>query len=571
MKLKTLMLGAAATTAFAAAMTPAAFAARGADGQVNVIMWQAPSTMNPYLSAGTKDIIASSIALEPLASFTTEGTIEPRLAAELPSVENGGIAEDLKSVTWKLKPGIKWADGSPFTAEDVAFTAAYCMDPSGGCAQLAKFEGVETVEAVDELTVKITFVSPRPDPFSAFVGAQSPVLQKAQFENCTGEKAPTCTQQNFNPVGTGPFKVVEFRTNDTITFEANPEYRDPEKPAFARLVVKGGGDAAAAARSVLETGEFDYAWNTQLAPDVIAGMEAAGKGQNVAAFGSLVERIHVNLTDPSSDLPEGERSTAKHPHPILTDANVRKALSMAIDRELLTELGYGPAGQPTCNLVPAPAAWASDNTECLTQDIEGAKKLLDESGWTPGAGGIREKDGKRLSFVFQSSVNAVRQDFQALIKQWWSEIGVETELKTVDPSVFFGGDAGSPDTFQKFYADIEMYANNFEGNNPEPYLARQTCDKIPGPENQWQGENTSRYCDPEFDKLIGEMTQIVDPAERGAMGRKLNDMLTKDSNAVIPLVYRGTASAVSNTLGGVKLNAWDSELWNVADWHRIQQ
>lgn len=567
MRLKCLMLGATAM----ALTAPAAMAERGADGQVNVIMWQAPSTMNPYLSAGTKDVIASSIVLEPLASFTTEGTLAPRLAAEIPSIENGGIAEDLKSVTWKLKPGVKWADGSAFTAADVSFTAAYCMDPTGGCAQLAKFEGVEKVEAVDDLTVRISFVSPRPDPFSAFVGAQSPVLQKAQFANCTGDKAPTCTDQNFNPQGTGAFKVAEFRTNDTITFDANPEYREADKPAFARLVVKGGGDSAAAARSVLETGEFDYAWNTQLAPEVIAGMEAAGKGKNVAAFGSLVERIHVNLTDPSADLPEGERSTARHPHPILTDANVRKALSMAIDRQLLTEIGYGPAGQPTCNLVPAPAAWASENTECLTQDIAGAKALLDQAGWVPGGDGIREKDGKRLKFVFQSSVNAVRQDFQALIKQWWQEIGVETELKTVDPSVFFGGDAGSPDTFQKFYADIEMYANNFEGNNPEPYLARQTCDKIPGPDNQWQGENTSRYCDPEFDKLIGEMTQIVDPAQRGAMGKKLNDMLTKDSNAVIPLVYRGTASAVSNTLGGVKLNAWDSELWNVADWYRVKQ
>lgn len=566
MKVRHLMLGAAA----AALTTQAAWAERGADGQVNVIMWQAPSTMNPYLSAGTKDVIASSVVLEPLASFTTEGTIEPRLAAEIPSVENGGIAEDLKSVTWKLKPGVKWADGTPFTAADVVFSANYCMDPAGGCAQLAKFEGVDKVEAVDDLTVRISFKAPRPDPFSAFVGAQSPVLQQAQFQNCTGEKAPTCTEQNFNPHGTGAFKVTEFRTNDTITFEANPEYRDAAKPAFARLVMKGGGDAAAAARSVLETGEFDYAWNTQLAPDVIASMEAAGKGKSVAAFGSLVERLHVNLSNPSSDLPEGERSTLKHPHPFLTDPAVRKALSMAIDRQLLTEIGYGPAGQPTCNLVPAPAAWASDNTECLTQDIEGAKALLEQAGWVAGGDGIREKDGQRLKLVFQTSVNAVRQDFQALIKQWWQEIGVETELKTVDPSVFFGGDAGSPDTFQKFYADIEMYANNFEGNNPEPYLARQTCDKVPSPANQWQGENTSRYCDAEYDRLIAEMSQTVDPAARGELGKKLNDMLTKDSNAVIPLVYRGTASAVSNTLGGVKLNAWDSELWNVADWYRVK-
>lgn len=566
MRLRCLMLGATAMALTASA----AMAGRGTDGQVNVIMWQAPSTMNPYLSAGTKDIIASSVALEPLASFTPEGTLQPRLAAEIPSLANGGIAQDLKSVTWKLRPGVKWADGSPFTAADVAFTAAYCMDPSGGCAQLAKFEGIEKVEAVDELTVRISFVSPRPDPFSAFVGAQTPVLQQAQFKDCTGEKAPTCTAQNADPQGTGPFKVTEFRTNDTISFAVNPEYRDADKPAFATLVIKGGGDAAAAARAVLETGEADYAWNTQLAPDVMAGMEAAGKGRNLAAFGSLVERIHVNLTDPSPDLPEAERSTLKHPHPILSDPAVRRALSMAIDRQLLTEVGYGAAGQPTCNLVPAPAAWASQNTGCLTQDIDGAKALLDQAGWVPGADGIREKDGRRLRLVFQTPVNAVRQDFQALIKQEWHEIGVETELKTVDPSVFFGGDAGAADTMQKFHADVEMYANNFEGNNPEPYLAQQTCDKAPSPDNQWQGENHSRYCDPEFDRLIGEMTQIVDPAKRGELGKRLNDMLTKDSNAIIPLVDRGITSAVSNRLGGVALNAWDSELWNVADWHRVK-
>ncbi|MCT4332116.1 peptide ABC transporter substrate-binding protein [Paracoccus sp. YLB-12] len=564
MKLRTLLMSAAATMAFA----PAAMAERGADGQVNVIMWQAPSTMNLYLSSGTKDIIAASMTLEPLASFTPEGTLTPRLATELPSIENGGISEDLKTVTWKLKEGIKWSDGTDLTADDVVFTANYCMHPDGGCAQLAKFEGVESVEAVDPLTVKVTFTEPHPDPFSAFVGGQSPILQKAQFEQCIGSAAPTCTDQNFNPIGTGPFKVVEFKTNDVITFEANPEYRDPDKPAFATLTMKGGGDAAAAARSVLETGEFDYAWNTQLAPEVLEGMEANGKGHVQAAFGSLVERIHVNLTDPSSSLPEGERSTTKHPHPFLTDPAVRKALSMAIDRNLLTEIGYGQAGKPTCNLVPAPAAWASDNTECLTQDIEGAKALLDEAGWVPGGDGVREKDGVRLSMVFQTSVNAVRQDFQALIKQWWSEIGIETELKTVDASVFFGSDAGSPDTLQKFYADVEMYANNFEGNNPEPYLAKNTCNKAPGPENQWQGENTSRFCDPKHDELLAELGKTVDLEARGKLGQQMNDLITKDSNAIIPLVYRGTASAVSDTLGGVELNAWDTELWNVAEWHR---
>lgn len=571
MRVTILLIGAICGAAQAApAPASPAHAERGSDGEARVILWQAPSTMNPYLSPGTKDVLASSTVLEPLAVFDAEGALVPRLAAEIPSPQNGGIAPDLRSVTWHLRPGLVWSDGSAVTARDVAFTATYCMDPGGGCAQLAKFEGVEAVEALDELTVRIRFAAPRPDPFSAFVGAQTPVLQQAQFKDCMGAAAPTCTAANFNPIGTGPFQVVEFRTNDVIRLQANPHYRDPAKPAFATLLIKGGGDAAGAARAVLETGEYDYAWNTQLSPDVIAGMEAKGKGRVSAAFGSLVERIHVNLTDPSPDLPEAERSTIKHPHPILSDPAVRHALSLSIDRQVLTDVGYGTTGRPTCNLVPAPEPWASDNTACLKQDVAAAQKALDDAGWLPGADGIRQKHGRRLHLLFQSSVNAVRQDFQALIKQWWQDIGIETELKTVDPAVFFGGDAGSPDTFQKFHADVEMFANNFEGANPEPYLARQTCDKVPGPDNQWQGENVSRYCDPAYDRLLAEMSQTVDPALRGAMGRRLNDMLTRDSDAIIPLVYRGTASAHANTLGGVMLNAWDSELWNIADWYRVK-
>ena len=243
---------------------------------------------------------------------------------------------------------------------------------------------------------------------------------------------------------------------------------------------------------------------------------------------------------------------------------------MAIDRNLLVEIGYGQAGRPTCNLVPAPELYASDNTDCLTQDIEGAKKLLDEAGWVPGGDGVRAKDGKRLSLVYQTSTNAVRQDFQALIKQWWTEIGVETELKNVDASVFFGGDPGSPDTFQKFYADVEMYANNFDGTDPESYLAQHTCDKAPKPESQWQGENINRYCDAEYDKLVAELGATGELSKRGEIAKKLNDMLTKDSYTILPLVDRGRVSAHANSLGGVILNTWDSELWNAADWYRVK-
>ncbi|MFZ5750799.1 MAG: peptide ABC transporter substrate-binding protein [Pseudomonadota bacterium] len=566
MKLRTALLGAAAGLTLA----PAAWAERGADGQVNIIYWQAPSILNPYLSSGTKDVESASLVLEPLAGFDEKGAIFPRLAAEIPTVDNGGISADLKTITWKLKPDLKWSDGTPVTSADVVFTAEYCMHPEGGCAQLARYEGVDKVEALDDLTVKVTFKEPKPNPYNAFVGSTSPILQKAQFQDCLGAKAPECTAANFGPIGTGPFVVTEFKPNDVIQLKANENYRDPAKPAFATVNFKGGGDAAAAARAVLETGEYDYAWNLQLAPDVLAGMEAAGKGEVINGFGTLVERIEMNMTDPSPDLPEGERSTAKHPHPILSDMKVRQALSMAIDRNLLVEVGYGKAGRPTCDLVPAPEAFAAKNTVCLTQDIEGAKKLLDEAGWTVGADGIREKDGKKLKLLYQTSTNAVRQDFQALIKEWWKEIGVDAELKNVDASVFFGGDPGSPDTFQKFYADVEMYANNFDGTDPEPYLAQYTCDKAPRPETQWQGENINRFCNKDYDALVAELGKTADMAKREELAKKMNNMLTVDSYVVVPLVDRGRNSGKSKTLGGVVLNTWDSELWNVSDWYRVK-
>jgi len=270
MNLKSALLG--AVCAFA--MAPAAFAERGTDGEVKLTFPQAVSIMNPYLSSGTKDIFAASMVIEPLAGYDDTGALIAKLVSEIPSVENGGISEDLTSITWKLLPGLLWADGSPVTAADVVFTGQYCMDPAGGCAQLSKFDGIASIEAVDDMSVKITFTAPKPNPFNAFVGSTSPILQKAQFAACTGAAAPTCTDQNSMPIGTGAFKVTGFTVNDTVSMEANPNYRDPVKPAFASAVIKGGGDAEGSARAVMSTGEFDSAWNTQIPPDSQAAMAA---------------------------------------------------------------------------------------------------------------------------------------------------------------------------------------------------------------------------------------------------------------------------------------------------------
>ncbi|WP_299840836.1 peptide ABC transporter substrate-binding protein [uncultured Jannaschia sp.] len=544
---------------------------RGRDGQLNIIYWQAPSILNPYLSSGTKDVESSSLVVEPLVRFDENGEMVPWLAAEIPTVENGGISEDLTSITWKLKPGILWSDGTPLTAEDVVFTWEYCTDPEGGCAQAQYFDNVTNVEAVDDETVKITFNVPKPFPYTAFVGSESPIIQKAQFEECRGAAAPTCTDANFGPIGTGPFVVDDFRPNDVVTLSANPNFREEGKPAFETVNFKGGGDAAGAARAVLSTGEYDYAWNLQLAPEVLDQLSAAGLGTVVAAYGTSVERIEINQTDPSASLGD-ERATVAHPHPFLTDPAVPAAMSKAIDRQLLVDIGYGPGGQPTCNILPAPEAYASTaNEDCLEYDPEAAMAMLEEAGWIDEDGdGIREKDGVRLSVLFQTSVNAVRQDVQALVKEDWEKIGIETELRSVDASVFFGGDPSSPDTFQKFFADVEMYTNNFAGVDPQAYMAGWRCSDIPSPESQWQGQNVPRFCSEEYDALVDKLGDTADIEERGEIAKQLNDMLVQNY-AMLPLIHRGNPAAHANSLGGIRMNDWDSELWNIADWYRISE
>ena len=537
----------------------------------NILYWQAVSTMNPYLSGGTKEIEAASLVIEPLANYDDNGEMVPVLAAQIPTRENGGVSDDLKSITWKLKPGVVWADGTPFTAADVVFTGEYCLHEEVGCSADASFTEVQTVEALDDHTVRVVFNVPKPFPYGPFVGAVTPIIQYEQFKDCMGLRAPECTAENFGPIGTGPFKVDEFRANDVISYSANERYREPGKPWMKTVTLKGGGDAASAARAVLETGEYDYAWNLQVEPEILERMMAAGEGEVVVGFGTNVERLVVNRTNADSSLGPERRSLyldGANPHPFLSDPVVRRALALAINRDVLIETGYGPTGRVTCNIVPAPVEFASTANEgCRTADPAEANRILEQAGWVRGEDGVRSKDGIRLSLLYQTSTNSVRQGTQALIKQMWREIGVETELRNIDGGVFFGGDPASPDTYQKFYADIEMYTSNFQGTDPELYMAAWICDEAPGPDNQWLGTNMSRGCSAEFDGLVERLAVTPYGEQRYAIAKRMNDIVVQNQ-FLIPLVWRATASARSKSLQGVRINPWDSELWNIEDWHR---
>ena len=538
---------------------------------LTILYWQAPTLPGSYLSAGTKDVDAGAVTLEPLAKYDPDGELLPALAVQIPTLENGGFSQDLGSITWKLKEGLKWSDGSDMTADDVVFTWLYCVDEDTGCTASSAFTGISSVQALDALTVKITFEAPTPYPYNAFVGSGTPIISRAQFADCIGAAATACEAQNTAPLGTGTYRITGFKTNDEAIYERNPFYRGPA-PYFDRVVLKGGGDAISAARAVMETGQADYAWNLQVEPEALAQLEAAGLGKVVSAFTSLVERVVINQTNPNPALGDNrsEYLDGQNPHPFLTFTPIPQAMSMAIDRSLISEQLYGFAGEPACNLVAGPPNYASTaNDGCLSQDIEGAKRLLDDNGVIDTDGdGIREYNSVPLRITYQTSANSIRQDTQALIRDWWRQIGIETELVQHDASVFFGGDpvVDQEASYRRFFADVQMYAGG-SGIDPQEFLSGQLCSQIQTRDNNWSNGNNPRSCNPEYDKLFAQLAQTRMGPERAALAKQLNDILVQNYYE-IPLVNRGTVSAHLNTLRGVRINGWDSELWNIAEWRR---
>ncbi len=538
---------------------------------LTILYWQAPSVPSAYQSAAVKDVAAAAITLEPLAHYDPGGNIVAALAADVPTVENGGVSRDQKSITWRLKNGVKWSDGSEMTSEDVVFTWVYCTDPDTGCTSESSFDGISKVEAIDNLTVRVTFDAPTPYPYNAFVGSDTPIISEAQFADCVGTAAGSCTDSYNSPIGTGPYRIVRFDPNENVVYERNPHYRGDE-PYFDRVELKGGGDALTAARSVLETGEADYAWNLQIEPSTLEEMSGKGNGVVVTAFSSLVERIVLNQTNPDPSLGD-ERSEyidGGNPHPFLSYEPIREAMSMSIDRETIAKQLYGSAGKPTCNLITGPPNYVSSaNDDCLEQDIAGANRVLDDNRVLDTDGdGIREYDGTPLEIVFQTSTNDVRQETQRLVKDWWSQIGISVEIVHHDASLFFGGDPvdDAEFTYRRFFADVQMYANG-PSIDPQGYLSDAICDHIPTRDDNWSLANIARGCNPSYDDVYARLPETPIGEDRAELIKQLNDIYIQ-SRFEIPLVERGFVSAHLNTLKGVRMNAWDSELWNIAEWHR---
>jgi peptide/nickel transport system substrate-binding protein len=535
---------------------------RGGGGPLKMLLWQAPTLLNPHFAIGTKDQEASRIFHEPLAAWDQDGNLVPILAAELPDLENGTLSRDGRSVIWKIKPNVRWHDGEPLTADDVVFNWQYAADTATAAVTTGSYKDM-TVEKIDDLTVRVQFSQPTPFWANPFVGTRGMLIPKHLFEAYKGDKsrdAPT----NLKPIGTGPYKFVAFNPGDIVRGELNPDYHVHNQPYFDTIEMKGGGDAVSAARAVLQTGEYDYAWNIQVEDEILKRLEAGGKGHVLIAPGGDIEHIQLNTCDPSTEV-DGERSSVKTKHPLLSDTAVREALAHLVDRQSVQEYIYGRTGVATGNFLNNPPRYRS-NTAQAEFNIDKANQILDAGGWKRGADGIRAKDGKRLSLVYQTSVNQPRQKTQAIVKQACQKAGIEVELKSVTPSVFFSSDVANPDTYTKFYCDLQEYNTTMPWPDPQPFMDQFVSWEIASKANKWQGRNVTRWTSDECDQAFRAAQSELDPVKRAALFIRMNDLVCAAHN-VIPIVNRPKVQAINQQLRAM-ITSWDNDLSRLARWYR---
>jgi len=542
---------------------------RGAGGELRLISYQAATALAAHGGQGSKDAYPGSLIMEPMLTYGPLGELLPLLVEEVPAVENGLLSEDLKTATFTFLPDLVWSDGEPVTANDLIFTWQWVTTPSNASINIDVWDTIESIEAQDDRTAVVTFKQARVNWFEPFVGVSYGVLYPAHaFGNDPSNKNEAFMSA---PIGTGPYVIQSFEPNDLAVFAMNENYREPNKPYFSSVTFKGGGDAVATGRAVVQTGEYDYAWNVQAEPDVIQQVNDSGAhGELVGLKTSTTEVIYFNFSDPNTEV-DGQRSHKDTPHPFFTDPAVREAVNLAIDRALIAGEFYGEPESATANVLSGNEAFESPNTS-WEFDLEKAAQVLEEAGWVRD-GDVRAKDGVELSLSFSTASNAVRQKTQAVVKEALEKIGFKVALDQVDSAIFFDASPGNDQNNTHFYHDMMMWSSGPGAPISPQFMLKWYSGpdgrNIAQKENDWSGLNFQRYQNPEYDALFDELRAATTYEEAIDLLISLNDTVIND-RAVVPLVARTFYYGIANRLNRTNMdldNSWTGPFDNIANWN----
>jgi len=531
---------------------PAAYAA---DKVVTLGIYQEPENLNTYIGVQTVITYVHRPFAEYLIDVNEKGEYVPVLAAEVPSVANGGVSKDGLTITYRLKKGVKWSDGQPFTSADVKFTWEALVNPKNLVKSRSGYELIESVETPDDHTAVVKYK----EYYAPYLTRFAPVLPKHILGNLENmNDAP----YNRMPVGTGPFKVTEWVSGDHITMVRNPHYREADKIKIDKVFFK-----IIPSREVgiaqIQAGDIDGVWD--LIEAQIPMMERNPEVTLSLSSALVSERLIMNHSTPRAP----NNGNPDFPHPILADLRVRQAIQYAIDKQLVIDkLLYGKAQPGTTEI---PAGWAHNPAVKPTEyNPAMAKQLLDEAGWKPGADGIRQKDGQRLRLKITTTTgNKLREMVEQVLVAQMKSVGVEFYIENVPSSVLFGSWSNDADRKKGRY-DILMYTTGPGIDPHQQYEGYFHSKNIPTVANGGSGYNYTRHRDAELDKWLELAGKAPSMEKRAEAYRKAQARVAD----IVPHIYlyrRVNVHAFRNNVKGWMPNGYGIidavATWNIADWY----
>lgn len=524
-------------------------------GKVTMAVWQSPVTLNSLLGTQTVMDEVTVLVVEGMSKVMPDGARVPNLAVEVPTVQNGGVSADGKTITYKLKEGLAWSDGKPLTCEDVQFTLQAIMTPGVGVVSTTGYADVEAVECPNPTTVVVKFkkfFAPYLTLFDNFILPKHYAGDPKDMKNWA---------YNRKPLGTGPFKIDEWVADSHVTLSRNENYREKGKPYLDQFIIRIV-PSSEVAMQLLSTGEVDIMWNNTEADFPQLEKMAGVKTSTPMQIGG--ERLFLNMAE-NKDLAD-----PKKPHLILSDVKVRQAIAYGINKQrIIDKLLYGKARPGTSELNTG--FFECKDLKPYPYDLEKAKKLLEEAGWVLGSDGIRvakgakvAPDGTRLRLKYSTtSGNKLREDSQVLIVEDMKAIGIDFFIENAPSSVVIGTwDGASPRRRGNF--DIIMYTTN-ASIDPHSQMTNLWASWMIPHEGNKSGLNYTRLSDPKVDEVLNKAAAEPDPVKRRDLYCQLAQV-TYDLANMIYLYQRLDLDSYRDRLQGWVENAWDNNAWNAENW-----
>ena len=498
--------------------------------------WAIPKNLNPIYGTNTSENFLASLAFDELVTNDPQGNDVPDLAAVVPTQTNGGISSDGKTVTYRLRRGVKWQDGAPFTSVDVKFSWQAVMNSRNNVVERRGYDDVRSVDTPDPYTVVFHLKAPFA-PFVNTVFGESDDPYRVIPAHLLSKYADL-NQVPFDsqPIGTGPFRVIRFIQGEEIDYAANDAYFRG-KPQIQKIVVHFVTDHNTR-ETDLRSGASDLA--NDIAPTVIRDVRNDDRLAPVMVNAPQFLALEMNTA-----------------HPPLDDLRVREAIASAIDKAAIVRNDtYGTAEPATEDL--SRYYWAYDaNVPQIRFDPAQSAKLLDAAGWKPGPGGIRAKDGQPLSFVLEFERG--QPTFRAVAVQIQSElhvVGIDTQIKQFDPTLLYATQtAGGILTNGKF--DLALYWW-IAGADPDD-SQQWTCAYIPP-----NGNNITHLCNKAMDAAESGALAHVDRGQRKAAYAKTQTLLAQNVPADF-LFYFRRLYVINPRLKNFTPNGV-SEGWNAYQW-----